>query len=136
MFKFLKKLFNNNIKNNIKTYEYAFDTTNIPENFELKYEFKNAKVYGVQYCNPDKSKLEHDFVNLIFEKNKFDKMAIKVTQNNIKLGYLSRYDRPRTLTHTFYKEHGLVLAKLKRINKKTISIDMFFMMIKIKHIMM
>ncbi|KEH91558.1 hypothetical protein Z962_p0083 (plasmid) [Clostridium botulinum C/D str. BKT12695] len=127
MFKFFKKFTNPDKTNALdKGEQNVFSTNDIPENFELKYEFKNAKVYGVQYCNPDKNKLEHDFVNLIFEKNKFDSMAVKVTQNSIKLGYLSRYDRPRLLTYTFYKEHGLVLAKLKRINKKTISIDMFF----------
>lgn len=127
MFKLFKNFMNNH-KNNtpVKVEQNIFSTNDIPENFELKYEFKNAKVYGVQYCNPDKNKLEHDFVNLIFEKNKFDSMAVKVTQNGIKLGYLSRYDRPRLLTHTFYKKHGLVTAKLKRINKKTISIDIFF----------
>ncbi|WP_039222542.1 hypothetical protein [Clostridium novyi] len=126
MFKFLKKVFNNNIKNNIKTYEYAFDTTNIPENFDLKYEFKNARVNGVQYSKPDKTKLKHDVVDLVFEKNKFDKYAVKVIQNGIKLGYLARYEHPKILTHIFHKEKGLVIAKLKRINIKTMNIDIFF----------
>ena len=91
MFKFLKDLFKVPApKPKIET--PAFNTSIIPEDFEIKYEFNDIKIAGIEYANPTRTKLKKgEEVQLVFErKNKHDNKAIKVMQNNIKLGYIPR----------------------------------------------
>ena len=124
MFKFLKDLFKvptPKCKPKLQT----FNVPIIPDNFEVKYEFNNVKVAGVKYANPNKDKLKNDEeVQLIFEKkNKYDKNAIKIMQNNMKLGYISKNSTLQGLIHKFNKNKGIIVATLKRINAKSLSLN-------------
>lgn len=129
MINFFKKLFSiDNVKNKNKIEKIAFDVQTIPENYDLKFEFNNIHIAGVQYAKPDKTKLSKgEKLDLIFErKNRYDSNAIKIMQNGIKLGYIPKRNIIQGLIHLFYKNNDIVLVTLKRINPKSISMDLKF----------
>lgn len=127
MLNFLKKLFSiDNVKNKIE--KIAFDVQTIPENYDLKFEFNNIHIAGVQYAKPDRTKLSKGGkLDLIFErKNRYDSNAIKIMQNGIKLGYIPKHNIIQGLIHLFYNNDDIVLVTLKRINPKSIGMNLKF----------
>ncbi|AWZ50052.1 hypothetical protein C3495_14525 (plasmid) [Clostridiaceae bacterium 14S0207] len=126
MFNILKKLFKSNKTDIVK--EVAFPNTDIPEEFELKFEFNRVKIAGVQYANPNKDELvRKDVLDLVFEhKNRHDKKAIKIMQGNIKLGYIPKHSITQSLIHKFYENKDIVVVNLNRFNPKSITMDLKF----------